>query len=483
MPEENLEFKKAPFPAFAGILTALGPGIVWMALAQGSGELIWWPYIVAKYGLGFLFLLIPSCFLQYPLNYHIARYTILTGESIFQGFIRLNRYFAFFLWILMTISFLWLGAFVSAGGTAISALTDFPHGWTPKAQTLFWSYITIPIFVFALLFSRVIYRTIEKIMFIIAIITTVGLLLACLQEDVISSLGKFLKGLITPEYPFPRRWEFQDTTKLLTAITFAGLGGFWILFYSYWLREKGAGMAKYFGHITSPITGKPEIIPDTGYVPDDSQPSARHKKSWEKYTVIDSGIGIVGNLFTTLMTCLLAYALLFPKGLLPEHYEIAVVQAKFFESSWGIAGRILFLIIAAAFLADTWLTTADAVARIHTDFIYAYFPSCRKFSIRKWYYIFLTGITIISIVTLPINEPGALIQTSAVIGFLGTIIFPFLLFSLNYSYLPKASKTFDKPGWFALTTLIISGFFYLILAVLYFGIELFPELFHFSGIQ
>ena len=34
----------------------LGPGIVWMALAQGSGELIWWPYIIAKYGLGFLFL-------------------------------------------------------------------------------------------------------------------------------------------------------------------------------------------------------------------------------------------------------------------------------------------------------------------------------------------------------------------------------------------------------------------------------------------
>jgi len=35
------------------------------------------------------------------------------------------------------------------------------------------------------------------------------------------------------------------------------------------------------------------------------------------------------------MTCLLAYALLFPKGLLPEHYELAVVQSRFFEVSWG----------------------------------------------------------------------------------------------------------------------------------------------------
>ena len=43
-----------------------------MALAQGSGELIWWPYIVAKYGLTFLCLLIPACLLQYPLNVEIG---------------------------------------------------------------------------------------------------------------------------------------------------------------------------------------------------------------------------------------------------------------------------------------------------------------------------------------------------------------------------------------------------------------------------
>jgi hypothetical protein len=46
-------------PAFPGWWAALGPGVVWMALAQGSGELIWWPYMVAKYGLTFLWLLAP----------------------------------------------------------------------------------------------------------------------------------------------------------------------------------------------------------------------------------------------------------------------------------------------------------------------------------------------------------------------------------------------------------------------------------------
>jgi len=73
--EENIPRKnkfsslgRKPVPRFPGWWAALGPGVVWMALAQGSGELIWWPYIVAKYGLTFLFLLIPACLLQYPVR-------------------------------------------------------------------------------------------------------------------------------------------------------------------------------------------------------------------------------------------------------------------------------------------------------------------------------------------------------------------------------------------------------------------------------
>ena len=44
-------FKQAALPRFPGMLAALGPGVVFLALAQGSAELIWWPYIIAKYGL------------------------------------------------------------------------------------------------------------------------------------------------------------------------------------------------------------------------------------------------------------------------------------------------------------------------------------------------------------------------------------------------------------------------------------------------
>lgn len=430
-------YGRKPLPRFPGWRAALGPGIVWMALAQGSGELIWWPYIVAKYGLTFLFLLVPACLLQYPLTIEIGRYTLLTGESIFHGFIRLNRWFGILLWGLMTLSFLWFGAFASAGGTALAALTDFPAGWGARGQTLFWAYASIAVFVVAIAASRVVYTLIERFMKAVAITTVAGLLWACLQPEVLSVAPEFLGGLFTSPNPMPRPWDPADATKLLTAITFAGLGGFWILFYSYWLRDKGSGMAAHVGRITGPIAGKPEAIPAEGNLPVDSPEGATRWAIWRRYLAADALIGIGGNLFTTLMTCLLAYALLFPKGLLPQDYELAVVQSRFFEVSWGPAGRILFLIVAAAFLTDTWLATADAVSRIQADIVYTLFPTSRRLEMRHWYYIFLGVLTVVTSLTMLVSAPGPLILTSAVIGFVGTVIFPVALFLLNRRLAPQ----------------------------------------------
>ncbi|MGQ0656863.1 MAG: Nramp family divalent metal transporter, partial [Chromatiales bacterium] len=236
------DLPRRPMPVFPGWLAALGPGIIWMALAQGSGELIWWPYIIAKYGLTFLFLLIPACLLQYPLTVEIGRYTLVTGESIFHGFLRLNRALGILLWVLMTLSFLWFGAFASAGGTALAALTDFPSGWEPRGQTLFWGYVSIAVFFIAIALSPVVYLLVEWFMKCVALVTIVGLIWACVQPEVLAQVPPFLAGLVGRVGDMPRPWDPADATKLLTAITFAGLGGFWILFYSYWLRDKGSAM-------------------------------------------------------------------------------------------------------------------------------------------------------------------------------------------------------------------------------------------------
>ena len=436
-----------------------------MALAQGSGELIWWPYMVAKYGLTFLYLLIPACLLQYPLNLEIGRYTLLTGESVFHGFIRLHRGFGIFLWLLMTVSFLWFGAFASAGGTALAALSHWPEGWSQRGQSLFWGYLSIAVFITAILSSGVVYTLVERFMKLVAIITVVGLLSACLQTDVQHALPDFVQGLFGSDKPMPRPWEHQDASKLLTAITFAGLGGFWILFYSYWLRDKGAGMASLVGRITG-LGGAEEAVHSEGFLPSDDSQSAKNWQTWRKFLSIDILIGIIGNLFTTLMTCLLAYALLFPKGLLPQEYELAVVQSQFFAVSWGEIGRILFLVVAAAFLTDTWLATADAVSRMQTDIVMILFPRAKRLAARQWYYIFLALLTVITSLTMQLDAPGPLILISALIGFIGTIIFPVALYFMNYRMLPQHLPVWARPKgkpWL----LALSFLVYLLLAIAY----------------
>jgi hypothetical protein len=461
-------YRAGALPRFPGWAAALGPGIVWLALAQGSGELIWWPYLIAKYGLAFLCLLIPACLLQFPINYAIGSYTLLTGETIFQGFIRISRGAALILWILMTLSFLWFGAFASAGGTALAALTQWPPGWGERGQSLFWGYASIGICFAALVLSRVVYTVVERVMKAVAVLTLIGLVVSCAHPSVLGQLPAFAAGLVIPT-ALARPWDPADAPKLLTALTFAGLGGFWTLFYSYWLREKGAGMAKTMGHVEG-LIGRHQVAFDTGIIP--AHPAPGEVARWRRFLAADSAIGIVGNIVTTLMTCLLAYAVLFPQGLVPSEWQLAVVQSRFFEVSWGPAGRMLFLVVAAAFLADTWMATADAVARIHTDCLMAFVPAARRVPVRRWYLIFLVGLTVVTVATMGAATPGTLIVLSAMIGFLGTVSYAFLLYVLNHRWLPRHVGAGMGPQRAALAGLVVSGAAYVVLAVAYVLLQL-----------
>ena len=466
---------RAPLPPFPGWLAALGPGVIWMALAQGSGELIFWPYLIAKYQLGFLFLLIPACLIQWPLTVEIGRYTALTGESIWQGFIRLHPLYTLPLWALMIVSFLWFGAFASSGGTALAALTGFPSGWSTPAQSLFWAYVTIAILFACLVLSRVIYRFIELFMTGVALVTVVGLALACAHESVLPRLPEFLAGVVWPQ-PLARPWDPADAKSLVTGLTFAGLGGFWMLFYSYWLREKGVAMAGHAKHMTGLLDPEAVLgekgVPaservargdrireerenpalalardlGTGAVPEDTPESAATLRRWLRFLWLDSGIGIFGNILTTLMTCLLAFVLLAPKGALPNGWNIAVVQSEFFAQTWGEVGRALFLVISAAFLSDTWLTTADAVSRVNTDVVRNLFPAARKRSQRWWYFVFLFGVTAVTCATMPLAQPGVLLELSAITGLVGVVCFSVGVWVLNYRWLPERLPEFARPG-------------------------------------
>lgn len=465
----KLDFSAPPafgttrLPRFPGWLVALGPGIIWMALAQGSGELIWWPYLMAKYGLGFLCLLIPACLLQYPLTFEIGRYTAMTGESIWRGFVRLNPIFAFVLWILMLISFLWFGAFASAGGTAMAELTQWPAGFDAKHRTLFWAGLTIAVFAYALLTRKKTYKLIERVMWLVSISTLFGLMVSCLNAEVRPVAGDFLRAIVEPR-PLSRPWDSKDLDKFLTALTFAGLGGFWTLFYSYWILGKGIACAS-------------EYPQKSGCVPAEAEEGDLEKaaRTWRRFIIADAGIGIVGNILTTLMMCLLAYAILHPKGIVPAGWTLAVEQSRFFEVSWGAFGRALFLIISAAFLADTWLSTADAVANIHIEMIRFYFFRGEPYDHLTWYRGMVVLLTAVTGITMLADQPENLIILSAILGFIGTVIFTAAILVLIHGPFRRALPDPIKPGTASFVCLSISMIAYTLLAVAYLTATFWPE--------
>jgi hypothetical protein len=144
-----------------------------------------------------------------------------------------------------------------------------------------------------------------------------------------------------------------------------------------------------------------------------------------------------------------------------------VVQSEFFAAAFGGAGRLLFLVVAAAFLCDTWIGTMDTVARVHADLTRAVFPRCAAVPARRLYYLFLGLGSALTVVTLPLAEPGALIQITSVIGFAGTVIYTWALAALNYSYLPRVAPDLARRRSPALGLLLVSASAYTALAILY----------------
>ena len=453
-------------PKMPGLWLMLGPAFVWAAIAQGSGELIWWPYFAAKYGLAFVGLLLPASLIQFFINREVSRYTAITGKGIWSGFLSLGGLFAYPLFLLCFVNFLWLGGYASAGGTALFDLTGFPAGFSDRGGTLFWAYVLMIGFSGVFLFSKIIYKSLENFMKIVSAITIVGLIFTALQPQVRYAAGEFFKNFFNPlSITWPKTWDTSDSSHLVTAIAFAGMGGFLNLLYSYWMKDKGVGMAKYTEKVKGLLVKDESIDEEKDLIFADTEENKIMWKGWLKFLNFDSLLAVSINAITAGLTTFLAFAILFPQGIFPSGWKITVIQAQFFESSLGQAGRILFLLVASAFMIDTWVGLVDGVARQFADFVVKVKSFGKSF--RFWYYFWLGFLILTSLITIAVAQPGALITIIGVISIFGFVFYIPALWYLNYVKLPKTYPSFIKPKKWENFTLWGSWLFYFAVAVWY----------------
>ena len=241
---------------------------------------------------------------------------------------------------------------------------------------------------------------------------------------------------------------------LLGALAFAGAGGTTNLGQSNFIKDKGYGMGKYIGRITSPITGQEEAISDIGYHFKHTPENMARWRAWWRAANIE-------HLLSFLLTCvvclclmsLISYSLFYDsngdlvagsgkysKGLNFVWGQAVALQG--FSARLGGALKVAFLLMGVAVLLTTELGVLDVVSRISADIVKVnWLRDNTWWTQSRLYYVFLwseigLGVLILSIPGM--GEPLLLFKISAAMNGIVMLIYAVLLLYMNNKILSRS---------------------------------------------
>ena len=440
---------------------AIGVGIVVMGLAIGTGELIVWPHLITKHGLGLLWLALLGISMQFFINKEVARHEIATGEGFFSTSARIYKWTAVFWLFAAIILYIW-PAWASSIGTTLRELFGF-------GSHLAWSWATLGLALALTMSGHVAYKVLERTLKITVPTFFILLVVISFYNLDWGHIQASLAGLAN----FGRIPSGVDINKLLTAVVFAGAGGMLNLAVSLWYKDKQVGMGKYVGRVTNPITGREEAVSATGYQFDSNNPENMSRwRAWMRYVHIDQGLVFwLLGFITLFLLSVNAYAVLTPLGLVPDGMDVAVVQAHIFGNIWGPIGFKLFLVMAFLMLFSVMWTVIDALTRMVSDIIYTnshsgpltgIFKIFKNVSMGKLYYSTITLVVIIGAVLIPLKQPLTLLVISGVLSGLSMAVYmPIIIYANNR----KLAKPL-RPSWLTNIILVLIWLFFIYFSVL-----------------
>ena len=307
--------------------------------------------------------------------------------------------------------------------------------------------------------SPVVYNTVERLQsWLVLLIVVCACVLGVLFIKPYA-ITAMLKGSISlGELPGPE--SGLEQMALLGALAFAGAGGTMNLGQSNFIKDKGYGMGKYIGRITSPITGNEEAIADVGYHFRHTPENMRRWRDWWRAANME-------HFFSFLLTCvaclvllaLLAYSLFYDASgqIRPEaaHFgedmnfiwgEANLIEAGFSNPLLGKLFRTMFFVMGMALLLTTELGVLDATVRISTDILKVNFLRDNDhWSQSRLYFVLLwTEIAIGTAILLAgeyypqFRQPMFLLKTSAAMNGGVMFIYTVILLYLNNKILSRS---------------------------------------------
>ena len=452
MPTPNEPLRQADLPEMEKSFWQLtGPGAIMVGLAVGSGELILWPWIVARFGASMAWAPIVATIFQVWITMEVGRWAIATGESAMQGMARAwLRLMHFFLACLFVLTML------PGWGRALAATLRFTIFGTdgPGAadsflrSDWFWSLPVTVVVWLVLLGPRRIYDGLEKVVTVLVLIIFVGVVVVAIKIGTWADVQEMTWGVIG----FPPRIVLDEDFSFLRffgATVFAGAGGFGLLFYAYYLRDKGIGMGQRFPMLTIDIRGTSQRASEVGYIFSDSPENRRRFRDWFRYVLFDT------SFLFGLISCITVFLFMFASliALHPQERGFAEgptlvwALSDILGAAMGTWGRYLFLGVAMAALFSTILANADGGMRLWTDCLHTGVPATRKWTPGQMYVPLLLITWVISFASLWYFETHEVtildffFVSAAINGIAMSIFSPVVLF-LNFKYLPK----FARPG-------------------------------------
>jgi hypothetical protein len=433
----------------------LGPSFILLGLGLGSGEVILWPYLASNYGLGIIWGAILGITFQFFMNMEIERYALIHGESVFVGLARKVRLISFWFLLSTFLPWIWPGIIGSS-----AKIFSYVFGIENSSYLGIFFLVLIGLI---LTLGPILYKTVErfqKTLILIGIPSIFVLTLAIAKSIHWEALAKGAVGIGDGYIIFP---EGLAIASFLAAFAYAGAGGNLNLAQAFYIKEKGYGMGKYSGRITSLLTGNKEDISITGTTFIVNKENIKiFNQWWRKINIEHFVVFWVMGIITILFLALLAFSTTYGLGI--RETDLNFIFAESIEIGKRIfpfAG-VFFLLIAGLTLFGTQLTVFDATSRILSEnVLLASFERLKEVHFSKVYYLvlWLQILFGILIFLFGFNQPLQLLIIAAVLNAIAMFVHVALTLWLNLTSINKSLRpSIIRIGAMLLALLFYGGF-------------------------
>lgn len=446
---ESHKIEKMPkAPRFRSLI---GPSFILLGLGLGSGEVILWPYLAGNWGLGIIWGAILGITFQFFMNMEIERYALVRGESVFVGLARKFKYFP--VWFIFST----LAGFIWPGIAAASAkLLGAALGITNVNMLA----VGLLVLMGAILtLGPVLYKTMERFSMILIGVGVPALLLFTLRLAHGHDWAALFNGFIGRGDGYMFLPAGIPIASFLAAFAFSGAGGNLNLAQSFYIKEKGYGMGKFGGRITSILTGKTEKLElfGTRFLMN-RENIFNFNKWWRLINLEHLAVFWATGAFSICLLALLSYSTVYgatgaPKGIDFVLFEASAIGA----ASLPILGTF-FLILGGLMLFSTQLTVLDATSRIISENFLILKTGWKANTLPVIYYSFLWLQIIFGslIFFTDFSEPLLLLTLEAVINAAAMFVHIGLVMFLNITSLEKEIR----PGILRIAAMAIAFAFF-----------------------